>query len=50
MNVNTAVLKMKLTLCPRCKADFDANIRWFLEEYARDYDAKQQEQQQDNDY
>jgi hypothetical protein len=27
--------------CPKCKADFDASIRWFLEKYARDYHAKQ---------
>jgi hypothetical protein len=46
--------KNETDLCPKCKSDFDASIRWFLEEYARGYDAKQQEQQQqqqqDNDY
>ncbi|MBV9178179.1 MAG: hypothetical protein JO297_14205 [Nitrososphaeraceae archaeon] len=44
--------KNETDLCPKCKADFDSSIRWFLEEYARGYDAKQQEQQQqqDNDY
>ena len=33
--------------CPKCKADFDASIRWFLEKYARDYHAKQQQQEND---
>jgi hypothetical protein len=33
--------------CPKCKADFDASIRWFVDKYAKDYHVKQQ---QDNHY
>ncbi|HET7390046.1 MAG TPA: hypothetical protein VFJ51_04420 [Nitrososphaeraceae archaeon] len=34
--------EIKANVCPKCNKDFDDSIRWFQEEFARGYHAKEE--------